>query len=331
MAFRPPLDFFAALAVGVPGGVPAVPPGTVVAQVGGPVDAVGTHLAYSRPEGDGFRLVVDGIDAPVAVGSEPFDVDLGTDAGGRLTAVWSSGGAIRALDVGSGRQRAVPGARGFAPSVSRGRLLFATDGAERDGLALTSLAGGRIQPLPMPSQTRGGCTPESCGTFAVRGAELAGGVLAFTAAEEGIPEFNSGQLWSARIGRTPRLLLRRGGSVNQRTDLFAPSVSSKWVTAGLNHVGDGGGGPDTYSRLVRASPARGVVEQAAVADVSDRANARPERPQRDLRGLGTARRATYVSACSTTLVEEVDGTTDCRLTVSPKPRWRRLAQVDTGL
>lgn len=59
---------------------------SLVAPVGGPIDATGEHLAYSRPDGDAYRLVIDGRDAPVPRSPKPFDVDLGTDARARRAA-----------------------------------------------------------------------------------------------------------------------------------------------------------------------------------------------------------------------------------------------------
>lgn len=296
----------------------------LIAPVGGPVDATGSHLAYSRPEGGGYRLVIDGRDAPVGASPRPFDADLGTDARGRLVAVYSRTQDSRNvfwLDVGSGRERRVPAASRSdrdegAASVSRGRVVFAVRARRRDRLFETRLTGAGVRPLPVPSATRPRCRDGRCRRFTVTETELAGGVLAFTAVEGDDVELSSAQLWFARAGRPPRLLIRRGSSVNQGSALLAPQVSSRWVSAGFNHVGDGG----TYSRALRVSPARGTQQQATPPDVPDAVFRGA--PQRELQGLGLgAQGAAYTSACVAADYAEPGTPPDCRL-VRSSLEWR---------
>lgn len=111
-----------------------------------PISAHGDRVAYSvRGEG-GYRLTVarDGVVTTLPIGprAAPFDVDLGTDAAGRVVATfsrcasstgdpWNGGGCrLRAVDLESGRERAIPvatprGASDSVPSMWRGRVVFA--------------------------------------------------------------------------------------------------------------------------------------------------------------------------------------------------------------
>lgn len=281
----------------------------LIAPVGGPIDATGSHLAYSRPDGGGFRLVIDGRDAPVVARSEPFDVDLGTDARGRLVAVYTRSGSVRLFDVEAGRERAIPGARGSAPSVSRGRVVYATRSGRRDGLRLASLTGGRVERLPGP-------VTEGHRRLRVTETELAGGVLAFTAEAGGSP--GRAQLWFARGAGRPQLLFSRVISSMQRTDLLNLAVSSRWVTAGLTHVGHGG----YFSRAVRVSPGSGIQQEATLPDVPDG----PRRfSERALQGIALGGGAAYSSACSQPPSVSDPGTPpECRL-VRTTLQWRGLS------
>jgi len=266
---------------------------------------VGT-LAYSRPEGRRYRLVVDGQDAPVQALRRPFDVDLGTDARGRTVAVYTRDGRVRVLDLSSGRDRALRGVRGDAPSVSRGRVLYNTT-SRRDRLRLTSLAGGRGRALPS--------VPAGKEELTVGETELAGGVLAFTAEEETGDEVSNSQLWFGRVGRRARVVFRGVNSVNQATELIGPQVSSSYVGVALDHIGDGG----EYSRLVRVSPRRGEVQRAVPEDAPDRGFEEGESTQRVQLGFAFGPRGSvFTSTCNS---EESD-VPDCRLVRQDTVAWR---------
>jgi small subunit ribosomal protein S7 len=289
----------------------------LIAPVGGPIDATGTHLAYSRPDQSGFRLVIDGRDAPVAPSPRPFDVDLGTDAEGDLVAVYTRQRSSRDvvwLDVATGRERAVPGASRpgrdeGAASVSRGRVAFAVAGRPGSRLRRASITGGGVETLPAP-------VDERFRRVEVLETELAGGVLAFTA-KAGDGDVGRAQLWFARGTGRPQLLHQRVISVNQGSAFTAPSVSPRWVTAGFTHVGDGG----DYSRAVRVSPRRGTRQEATLPDVPDRSG---PSGQRGLQGLALGAGAAYSSACAQPAVDEPGTPPDCRL-VRTTLRWRGVS------
>ena len=271
---------------------------TLIAPVGGPIDATGTHLAYSRLEGERYRLVIDGRDAPVPARPLPFDVDLGKDAGGRLVAVYTraTGGDqdVRWIDVTTGRERRVPAAstarrdeRGA--SVSRGRVAFVVDGPRRDRVlraGLTAPDVAREDQLQLDET------------------ELAGDVLALTGSEnDPVSDSGRGAVWFARGAGRPRRLLDGVNSVNQTTTYIAPQVSSRWVTAGEVHAGEGG----DYSRVARAAPSSGAEQRASVPD-APLADFQAEEPQRGLEGLAIAGKRVYTSVCADSLDEP-----DCRL------------------
>jgi hypothetical protein len=120
------------------------PVATLTADV--PISAQGGWVAYSVPAAGGYRLVAvrDGVvhTLPVAPRGAPFDVDLGTDAGGRVVATFSRCSApgdtpwsgrdcrLRTVDLESGVERAIrvvtpPGASDSSPSMWGGNVVFA--------------------------------------------------------------------------------------------------------------------------------------------------------------------------------------------------------------
>ncbi|MGI8623501.1 MAG: hypothetical protein ACR2NB_08440, partial [Solirubrobacteraceae bacterium] len=117
-----------------------------------PVQIAAHHgvQAWSRfAAGDkSYRLVIrsGGVvgEPPVAAAKSAFDVDLGDDRHGRLTAVYSrDDGNLYALDVASGREReleaaSTPKRYEYLPALDRGRLAFV-----RHGGVYTRRLGGR--------------------------------------------------------------------------------------------------------------------------------------------------------------------------------------------
>jgi hypothetical protein len=119
------------------------------------VGAAGGFTAWSAYEGGAYRLVVRAPDgtqgpAPVATRKVPFDLDLGTDASGRVVAAYSrctkeptlvgganatapnytSGGGCRVVlyDLASQRERTLPRSKGSSsdvlPAVGGSRIAF---------------------------------------------------------------------------------------------------------------------------------------------------------------------------------------------------------------
>jgi hypothetical protein len=139
-----------ALAAAVPAAAAPQPLAPVAVNV--PISAAGGWVAWSAPAPGGFGLFAwhGGAVAqvPVAPRSQPFDLDLGTDAHGRpvatfsrctvapivllgRTQAWSGSGCrVRVVDLATGRERAggVPrpaGTSDTTPSMWRGRIAFA--------------------------------------------------------------------------------------------------------------------------------------------------------------------------------------------------------------
>ena len=137
-----------------PAGADPVVIGSVTANA--PIAAQGGWVVWSAPTGSRWQLMGwhDGVAAPVPIAprSQPFDVDLGTDAAGRVVATfsrcrraprlgfdrrtdpWTGGGChIRVLDLASGAERRapVPAAAGMSdttPSMWHGRIAFSRRG-----------------------------------------------------------------------------------------------------------------------------------------------------------------------------------------------------------
>lgn len=284
----------------------------LVAPVGGHVDATGSHLAYSQPDGERFRLVIDGRVMPVATSKTPFDVDLGTNRRGELVAVYSKPRArddrdVFWLDLEAERERRVRGAarRGrneFAPSVSRGRVAFAISRDPRDRLAAVPLDGGPLTELRAPAGSR---------SFRVWETELAGGVLAFTAEEleDDESESSFSQLWFSRSRRSPKLLHRAQNTSMRSTTFLGLAVTSRWVSTGLAPMDESFDDPGA----VRVAPSSGTRQRAALPDV-------PVSPtyddQRQLEGYAASASHSYTTACGFSGERST-----CRL-VKTKLDWR---------
>ena len=89
------------------------------------VSASGGTVLWNRYEQGHYGLIrADGKSVDIRTSKKPFDVSLGTDANGRLLAVYSrTNHTLYALDLKSGRERSLH-LKGANPSLSRGVLAF---------------------------------------------------------------------------------------------------------------------------------------------------------------------------------------------------------------
>lgn len=152
-----------------------------------PVGALQGWVAWSVPVAGGWTLSVLHDGAPVALAvpprAKPFDLDLGTDAAGRVVATFSRcrkaaappedyygdehvGCRVRVLDLASGAERAggVPrpaGSSDTMPSMWQGRIAFARTApkADVDQVLLWDPARGHTRRL------KHGALPTECADF----------------------------------------------------------------------------------------------------------------------------------------------------------------------
>lgn len=89
------------------------------------VSASGGTVLWNRYEQGHYGLIrADGKSVDIRTSKKPFDVSLGTDANGRLLAVYSrTNHTLYALDLKSGRERSLH-LEGQTPSLSNGVLAF---------------------------------------------------------------------------------------------------------------------------------------------------------------------------------------------------------------
>jgi len=170
---------------------------------------------------------------PVAPRSRPFDVDLGTDAAGRVVATFSrctrtptsgffgrprpgtgTGCRVRVLDLASGRERDAgvphpPRTSDTHPSMWRGRIAFARQDRRRHGdveqVLLWSPRTRRLIALPHGATSghcpgRGGCG-RGFVSGSVQGLDLGDRLLTFLWAVEGPDVAGTGGGWEVRADR----------------------------------------------------------------------------------------------------------------------------------
>lgn len=213
-----------------------------------------------------------GVPAPVPPRSVPFDVDLGPDARGRVTAVYSrcareptrhnaAGQLMRAtgrgcdiyrLPVAGGREQQLSGpstssASEFLPSLWRGRIAFARVFERRPGLRgrvpylyVSPVSGGRSQRQPGGARGSDGLPgPTSVSLRASR--------LSF-AWDWRLGDRLRSELRLKTLGGPARLITRLGSRTRPAT-VLSPHVFGRHVFAGARRIGGGA----NASRILRYS------------------------------------------------------------------------------
>ena len=223
------------------------------------MSAHGGWIVWSRRSGSRWRLVAwrDGKarTLPVASRGEPFDADVGTDARGHAVVTFSRCGGnepppgfaamgqdcrLRAVDLASGRERALPvpgaaGASDTSPSMWRGRVAFARTETGRASVSRVLLADARGRGL---RRLPGGSTAEDCarvacapkgGRFTVEGLDLGAKAVSFLWSVDGGGVAGDGG-WEVRADRlsTGTAFAAGGGFLGEActggTDLSRPST-----------------------------------------------------------------------------------------------------------
>src|ERR1700742_4946786 len=87
------------------------------------VSAQGDSIAYSSYANGRYQLMIGDAAAKVPTSAHAFDVDLGTDAGGKLAAVYSLNGRVHQYDVAAGTDRTLS-YRGTQPTIAGGKVAY---------------------------------------------------------------------------------------------------------------------------------------------------------------------------------------------------------------
>jgi hypothetical protein len=123
MTYRlPTLISLTALAVAAPAAHAAAP--TIAQEAKAvTVSAHGSSIAYSHYDNGRYQLMIGDAAAKVPTSAHAFDVDLGTDAGGKLAAVYSLNGKVHRYDVAAGTDRTLS-YRGTQPTIADGKVAY---------------------------------------------------------------------------------------------------------------------------------------------------------------------------------------------------------------
>jgi hypothetical protein len=198
----------------------------------------------------------------VAPAEEAFDADAGTDARGRPAIAFVRDGDVHVLVFADGRERAVPlastpGVEDRAPSLWRGRLVWAREVSDADPpvLLTTPIDGGRVA-TPLDPRLVGGRRGE------VKGLEADDRRVALSFETPGAPGEGMADLRLLdRRSRTVRVLAHVGVGEGGQSYL-GPSLDAGTLYAYKFCDGDPGGCEDGTAGVLRLRPGARRLERA---------------------------------------------------------------------
>jgi len=217
------------------------------------VSASGGTALWNRYEQGHYGLIrADGKSVDIRTSKKPFDVSLGTDAGGRLLAVYSRDNhTLYALDLKSGHERSLH-LEGQTPALSHGVLAFGRGSTVYVGRlghvprAIAHIAGKKSEITGVANSSRG---------------------VAFSVYDD--PNYGTAMYFKPAGGALRKLTTGGFGEENAKTHVSPVLQGSKlyWAFANTGETKPANGWVIRYdlsTHAVRAAEAPGYLDAVAV-------------------------------------------------------------------